>query len=1077
MENIPPPDFANLRVAFQKSFSPQAEHIKEAETLLKKWEKSPGFAVTLLQVASSDVDISEKQAAAVCLKNFCKRKWASAEHPIPEADKNTIKDNLIDVLISAPPKVRAQIAALITDIASPDFPSKWPSFLPKVGNLIASHNPHYMHGALLALQRAIKKYQYMNAKDERRAPLYAIVKDVFPTLLQIFSMLCPLDTAESGLMLKLICKIFESATKMAMPPSFVDPAILEGWMGVFLPTLERPVPDALLPPDAEGKSKHPLWQTKKWISRIMERFIKRYGGYDDEENSPAVHFKNLFLQKYAIRVLGSALQVLSFKKAGAFVSDRVAQSLIAYVDVCIRHSITWLALKPHLAQFNQEIIFPYLWLTDKDMELWQDDPQEYLRKEADFMEEFFNPRNAAMSFLLNLVRYRGPDHLHQFMNFVVSVLMQYEATPLEKRRAEVSLVRAKDGALVVIGTLAPYLKRINEYSVNLEKMILAHVFPELTSPVGFLRARACWLFSQFYNAKFENPANFAAGLRQVVTMMRDPDLPVSISAAFSLKFLIRATTAKDELRPVLPQILEEYFKLMTEIDHQDLVSTLESLIDTYGEEMAPYAVGLCQRLAEVFMRQFKSDDEDDHTDSPMECLVAISSLLRGIKDLTHIYLQVEPVLIPLILTALDEDGIGYFDEIFTIATYLTFYPNEVSPQMWAVFAKICEIANSFAIDFIEDMVAPLDNFITKGTAVFLSPSTPYLDMICTLYNKLVTDFEVNEIDAGEACKLIESVLHNCRSKNEPRVDAVLPGIVEIAVHRLLNSAKALKLQVLLLEVIANALYYNPALTLHTLETKGHTAAVFTLWFRLIPKFKDFYDKKLVILGLSAIFGVGYNNLPPLVQNGSKQILDTLMKLIGETEEMRKEQELEKLDKDPANQKKSSSSSGDAGEAEEEEEDDEEGSFKNIPDNEDVPTDDEDLEDMEIGLFASQYAKYLKGEEEDGVDEGDLYAEVEGGEEGGEEEEEAEEEEEDEEDDEYDEELDDEEYDTFIDTIDELVYFVTKLQWMFHNEPQVYQQLVGVLNQSIIQTWTNTAQLRVNAALAEQQNKNGATATR
>lgn len=36
MENIPPPDFANLRLAFQKSFSPQAEHIKEAETLLKK---------------------------------------------------------------------------------------------------------------------------------------------------------------------------------------------------------------------------------------------------------------------------------------------------------------------------------------------------------------------------------------------------------------------------------------------------------------------------------------------------------------------------------------------------------------------------------------------------------------------------------------------------------------------------------------------------------------------------------------------------------------------------------------------------------------------------------------------------------------------------------------------------------------------------------------------------------------------------------------------------------------------------------------------------------------------------------
>lgn len=173
----------------------------------------------------------------------------------------------------------------------------------------------------------------MNADDNRREPLYAIVKDVFPTLLQIFTALCSLDTPESGLMVKLICKIIESATKMAMPPSFIDPAVLGAWMNVLLPTLERPIPDNILPADAEGKSKHPLWQTKKWIARIMERFIKRYGGHEEDENSPSSQFKKVFLQNYAIRVMGSALNVLSLKKTGGFLSDRVAQSLIAYLDV------------------------------------------------------------------------------------------------------------------------------------------------------------------------------------------------------------------------------------------------------------------------------------------------------------------------------------------------------------------------------------------------------------------------------------------------------------------------------------------------------------------------------------------------------------------------------------------------------------------------------------------------------------------------------------------------------------------------------------------------------------------------
>lgn len=38
-------------------------------------------------------------------------------------------------------------------------------------------------------------------------------------------------------------------------------------------------------------------------------------------------------------------------------------------------------LKPHLDVFTQEILFPYLCLSDSDKELWSEDPVEYLRKE------------------------------------------------------------------------------------------------------------------------------------------------------------------------------------------------------------------------------------------------------------------------------------------------------------------------------------------------------------------------------------------------------------------------------------------------------------------------------------------------------------------------------------------------------------------------------------------------------------------------------------------------------------------------------------------------------------------------
>jgi hypothetical protein len=35
---------------------------------------------------------------------------------------------------------------------------------------------------------------------------------------------------------------------------------------------------------------------------------------------------------------------------------------------------------------------------------------------------------------------------------------------------------------------------------------------------------------------------------------------------------------------------------MSEVENEDLVFTLETIVDRFGEEMAPYALGLCQSL-------------------------------------------------------------------------------------------------------------------------------------------------------------------------------------------------------------------------------------------------------------------------------------------------------------------------------------------------------------------------------------------------------------------------------------------------------------------------------------------------
>jgi len=41
---------------------------------------------------------------------------------------------------------------------------------------------------------------------------------------------------------------------------------------------------------------------------------------------------------------------------------------------------------------------------------------------------------------------------------------------------------------------------------------------------------------------------------------------------------------------------------MDEIDFEDLVGALRKIVDIYEDEIAPYAVSLCQKLSEAYIR-------------------------------------------------------------------------------------------------------------------------------------------------------------------------------------------------------------------------------------------------------------------------------------------------------------------------------------------------------------------------------------------------------------------------------------------------------------------------------------------
>ena len=123
-----------------------------------------------------------------------------------------------------------------------------------------------------------------------------------------------------------------------------------------------------------------------------------------------------------------------------------------------------------------------------------------------------------MDFVSELVRKRGKENLQKFIQFVVEIFKRYtyvfhfmlyhvclkdlgcpnghifvsciiSSSSYDEAPVEYKPYRQKDGALLAIGALCDKLKQTEPYKSQLERMLVQHVFPEFSSPVGHLRAK------------------------------------------------------------------------------------------------------------------------------------------------------------------------------------------------------------------------------------------------------------------------------------------------------------------------------------------------------------------------------------------------------------------------------------------------------------------------------------------------------------------------------------------------------------------------------------------------------------
>ena len=807
-----------------------------------------------------------------------------------------------------------------------------PNFVDKILLKLNSSNEDFtvIQGCMLAIKSLIGNFEFL--LDEDRKPLNILVPSLFPYLEKYAATVLEKYNDQTALTMNVILKTFHEAVHLDLPTYFTNEANLHRWM-VFLKTiLDSPIPQNLESSTLDEeesllREKNILWQNKKWCGRILQRFIQKYGNpkFENKENQGLA---TLFEDKYSVSFLETFVAIL-FKRRSHFVSRKLLHFALKYVFYSLRLTKTWVTIHPHLEKIMFEVLIPMLYLTPKDESLWNTDPDEYVRKEEDFSQISNNNKNAAMDLIEAICKKNDPSeqsYLAKFFSYAAFCMINNQ-DPRTKQPLDLLL---KEALLWSLGILKDDIVNDEGLKLQMETILEQHVLPEFKNTIGFLRARACWIFGKYGHIEFKNSQNIKIAVEGISHCLMDTQLPVRVKAAIALNCLLTQKEAEDLLRPSLPKILEIYLKLMDQIDNEGIVAALEGIVDSYQQEIVPYAFDLVVHLTSAFHKYCQksnkqsmnpdNDDDDDDSEAEMAaagCLEAIRRILMAkLPEIT--YTSIQQVILPIFNYCFSEDGSDFIDEALSCLNILLYNSKSISDHLLFYFPILIyiivglpentniqalsqlteeqkdlleKVKNGWGAEFLEAMLGCFKNYISKTKESFLKMNDLFGESFVNLLFKAINRvYEISLNGSDDLDMVLATTLNVALIENNPgKLDNYLPYIIETSIERL-KIEKSKQLKVANFEVITLALWYNPWLTLNYLTQKNYVSPLFQSLFASLPQFKNDFDKIRVMFGLASIFKMQENEMPPPILTSCAGLIKQLVKLTTEILELREKEE-------------------------------------------------------------------------------------------------------------------------------------------------------------------------------------------
>ncbi|KAI0243870.1 Nonsense-mediated mRNA decay protein 5, partial [Massospora cicadina] len=661
----------------------------------------------------------------------------------------------------------------------------------------------------------------------------------------------------------------EAAAMSSLPKSQQEPATLISWGNLFIQVIEKAVPNHVLPEDASERENVPWVKTRKWGYHCLNRLFERYGNPAMlEKNSKYYRFAQKFANHFAPNILKVYLEQVDRAISGAaWLSRKCAFFTSTFFTECVHHKGLWQKFLPYAEKVITQFIYPQLCYTGEDEEEMEDNPSEFLHRRLMTAIDKVIDSEASSELLSCMVRVRKRQTLDGILSFANGVL--------DKHRGVSGPVadRSKDGALALIEAVADVITEADDDTQTKVAVFFgSFVFGELGSPSPLLRFRACSMIRAYSELDLPE-ALVQEAFQGVVGCLGHPQLIVRVGAALALQGLIPYKCIDQAMVSLLPQITEQILLLTTQIDQENLAEVLESLVEYFPTELAPYSLRLCESLVGTLGRLIneisRPDDENESEDgypeeendkvyTAMGVLKTLGTIVISLDNSPATVLQLEHLILPAVRRIFDLRIDAIYDETFETIDCFIYSLRAVSAPVWELFDLLYPIAYEDASPYLAELCTLFDNFVSFGAARFVQD--PALQgKLFSLFSKVMASADSSD-DRVCVCKLMLSMLLHLQQAGTPMIAPIFQiAFPFIADHQNLHNRAQLAS---VLKVIIACLLVDVPTAITLMEENACTANFFTLWFTKLDLFPGVHDKKLSIAAICRILTFPVASFPP-----------------------------------------------------------------------------------------------------------------------------------------------------------------------------------------------------------------------